>query len=61
MKIKRNECASATGKQLTCVAEQLHCLLHLKETKITKTELKRQLEQLLEGWKYNSLRKIRNQ
>jgi len=26
------------------VAEQLHCLLHLKELKITKTELKRQLK-----------------
>jgi len=26
------------------VAEQLHCLLHLKELKITKTELKQQLK-----------------
>jgi len=28
----------------TRVAEQLHCLLHLKELKITKPELKRQLK-----------------
>jgi len=25
------------------VAEQLHCLLHVKELKVTKTELKRQI------------------
>jgi len=34
------------------VVEQLHCVLHLKELKITKTRLKRQLEQLLNScWK----------
>jgi len=26
-----------------CVAEQLHCLLHVKELKVSKTELKRQI------------------
>jgi len=25
------------------VAEQLHCLVHVKELKVTKTELKRQI------------------